>query len=156
MPDNNDIQLTNTRLDIQALPDNFSRVYQMYVLQQSADIEKLAKKANTAGQDATQAQAKNEAQAKALSQLEKTTVSKTLTATQTLKSALDATGFQVKGVPVVGQRIDGFSPATGTAYQGPFNADADYNTDDLATGLKETRQRLKALEDALRAHGLIA
>lgn len=58
----------------------------------------------------------------------------------------------------------GWTPAVGTALKGAFNADADFSVgatysrvevQALARGLVEARRRIKALEDALRTHGLI-
>lgn len=92
-------------------------------------------------------------------------VSKTATASQSLASPLDVTtSYSVGGVKVIGARVTGFTAATGTALKGAFNANASFTTSAtytqteaqaMATALVATRQRLKALEDVMRAHGLI-
>lgn len=92
-------------------------------------------------------------------------VSKTAVLTQSLASPLDVTtSYSVGGVKVIGDRVTGFTPATGTALKGAFNADQEFpvsdpptqaEIQDIANALVATRQRLKAMEDADRAHGLI-
>lgn len=73
-------------------------------------------------------------------------------------------GYCVAGTQVVSSRQYGWTPAVGTALKGAFNADADFSVGTtysrvevqaLARGLVEARRRIKALEDALRTHGLI-
>ncbi len=92
-------------------------------------------------------------------------VSLSKTEKQKLLSPIDvSTSYSVNGNKVVGSRVTGFTSATGTALKGSFNANqsysfsADYTRSEiqtLASGLVEARQRIKALEDALRTHGLI-
>lgn len=92
-------------------------------------------------------------------------VSLSKTEKQKLLSPIDvSTSYSVNGTKVVGSRVTGFTSATGTAFKGSFNANqsysfsADYTRSEiqtLANGLVEARQRIKALEDALRSHGLI-
>ncbi len=92
-------------------------------------------------------------------------VSLSKTEKQKLLSPIDvSTSYSVNGTKVVGSRVNGFTAATGTAFKGSFNANqsysfsADYTRSEiqtLANGLVEARQRIKALEDALRSHGLI-
>ena len=83
---------------------------------------------------------------------------------QVLGSANVSVSYKVAGLPVVGARQTGWSAATGTALLGAFNASQTYTigtsysqseVSALATGLQQARQRIKALEDAMRAHGLI-
>lgn len=73
--------------------------------------------------------------------------------------------YKVAGIQVVSARQTGWTAATGTAFLGAFNANqaftisAAYTQTEIqamATALTETRQRLKALEDMARTHGLIA
>ncbi|KMK13543.1 tail protein [Pluralibacter gergoviae] len=75
------------------------------------------------------------------------------------------TSYKVAGVKVVGAQQSGWTASTGTANKAAFNADlaftvsATYTQSEvqaLADALVATRQRVKALEDALRTHGLIA
>lgn len=92
-------------------------------------------------------------------------VSLSKTEKQKLLSPIDvSTSYSVNGNKVVGSRVTGFTSATGTSLKGSFNANqsysfsADYTRSEiqtLANGLVEARQRIKALEDALRSHGLI-
>ncbi|EBH8099077.1 phage tail protein [Salmonella enterica subsp. houtenae serovar O:11:g,z25:-] len=92
-------------------------------------------------------------------------VSKTATATQSLASPLNVTtSYSVGGKKVVGARQTGWTAATGTANKGAFNADLTFAVSDtytqseiqaIANALITERRRTKALEDALRAHGLI-
>ncbi|EIN0892493.1 phage tail protein [Salmonella enterica] len=92
-------------------------------------------------------------------------VSKTATATQSLASPLNVTtSYSVGGKKVVGTRQTGWTAATGTANKGAFNADLTFAVSDtytqseiqaIANALIAERRRTKALEDALRAHGLI-
>jgi len=72
--------------------------------------------------------------------------------------------YKVAGVKVVGERQTGWTASSGTAFKGAFSADNAYQISgtyqqfeaiSVANGLKEARQRIKALEDALRTHGLI-
>ncbi len=92
-------------------------------------------------------------------------VSKSESGTQSLLSSLNvATSYSVDGTKVVGTRVTGFTAASGTGLKGAFAADNSYTigttysqtqVQALANGLREARQRIKALEDAMRSHGLI-
>ncbi|MDF7237995.1 phage tail protein [Proteus mirabilis] len=92
-------------------------------------------------------------------------VSLSKTEKQKLLSPIDvSTSYSVNGNKVVGSRVTGFTSATGTAFKGSFNANQSYSfsayytrseMQALASGVVEARQRIKALEDALRSHGLI-
>lgn len=158
----NDVQLSSTHLDALMLPANFSRAYQLYVIQQGSDMGKLAGRANAAGQGAADAQEANagqdkliEEQGEAIKDIQGDYVSTSETANQSITSQLSAASFAVNGVKVVGARVTGFTPATGAALKGAFDADKSFDADTTPDGLKETRQRLKAIEDVLRAHGMI-
>lgn len=92
-------------------------------------------------------------------------VSKSATAPQTLSSPFGInTSLSVDGVKVVGPRQTGWTAANGSAFLGAFNASQPYpagatytqsEIQTLAAGLVEARQRIKALEDMARTHGLI-
>lgn len=80
-------------------------------------------------------------------------------------SANATTSYKVAGVKVIGAQQTGWTASTGTANKGAFDADlaftvsATYTQSEvqaLADGLLAARRRIKALEDALRTHGLIA
>lgn len=79
-------------------------------------------------------------------------------------SANASVSYKVAGLQVLGARQTGWTAGTGTANKGAFNADmtfsvgATYSQTEvqaLADALRAERQRTKALEDAMRAHGLI-
>lgn len=72
--------------------------------------------------------------------------------------------YKVAGLKVVGARDIGWTSATGSALKGAFNSSqtfavgTTYNQAQvtaIASGLIEARQRIKALEDMCRTHGLI-
>lgn len=71
--------------------------------------------------------------------------------------------YKVAGTQVVSARKTGWTASTGIAYRGAFNADQAWTIGILdvvqiqaiATALTQARQRIKALEDDLRSHGLI-
>lgn len=100
-----------------------------------------------------------------ISALQADYVSKTATTSQSLASPLNVTtSYSVGGKKVVGTRQTGWIAATGTANKGAFNADLTFAVSDtytqseiqaIANALIAERRRTKALEDALRAHGLI-
>lgn len=83
---------------------------------------------------------------------------------QSLSSLLNVTtSYSVNGVKVIGARQTGWTAATGTANKGAFSADQSYTVSStytqseiqaLAEGLRQARQRIKALEDVNRNHGL--
>ncbi|RXA93817.1 phage tail protein [Yersinia sp. 2105 StPb PI] len=72
--------------------------------------------------------------------------------------------YKVAGLKVIGPRETGWTTSTGTSLKSAFNANlsqaisAAYTQTEiqaLNTNLVAARQRIKALEDALRTHGLI-
>lgn len=72
--------------------------------------------------------------------------------------------YKVAGLQVVGARQTGWTASTGTPLLGAFNANQAYTVSAtytqsevsaMAAGLHQVRQRTKALEDAMRTHGLI-
>lgn len=91
-------------------------------------------------------------------------VSKTAVAAQSVVSTFQAESYLIAGLQVVGPRVTGWTAATGTALLGAFNANTTYaagivylqaEATAAYAGLAEARQRIKALEDAMRTHGLI-
>lgn len=79
-------------------------------------------------------------------------------------SANVSVSYKVAGLQVLGARQTGWTAATGTANKGAFDADLAFTVSatytqaeiqTLADALRAERQRTKALEDAMRAHGLI-
>ena len=91
-------------------------------------------------------------------------VSKTDPDPQAVVSTFEAASYVVAGLQVVGPRIIGWTAATGTPYYGAFNGNTTYaagvvylqaEAAAVASGLLEARQRIIALEKAMRDHGLI-
>ncbi|MGQ6230670.1 phage tail protein [Serratia sp. IR-2025] len=72
--------------------------------------------------------------------------------------------YKVAGLSVLGARQTGWTAATGTANKGAFNADQSFTVSTtysqaevkaLADAFKAACQRIKALEDMARTHGMI-
>lgn len=92
-------------------------------------------------------------------------VSKSATTTQELLSPLGiATSFSIDGIKVLGPQQTGWTPGTGTPNRNAFDADlnfsvgATYSQTELQAivdALVEVRQRLLAIEQSDRTHGLI-
>lgn len=91
-------------------------------------------------------------------------VSKAVVAPQSVADTFKATAYLVGANQVVGGRITGWTAAAGTASLGAFNANTAYaagvvylqaEATAAYAGLVESRQRIKALEDSMRTHGLI-
>jgi len=92
-------------------------------------------------------------------------VSKSATTSQSLSSPLNVTtSYSVGGTKVVGARQTGWTAGTGTPLLGAFNANQSYTASPtytqseinaLIAGLIQARQRILALENSDRAHGLI-
>ncbi len=77
--------------------------------------------------------------------------------------SVNAVSYKVAGIQVVGAQRTGWTAATGTAYRGTFDANQAWTIgildivqiQQIANSLTQARQRIKVLEDDLRAHGLI-
>ncbi|HEI9710114.1 TPA: phage tail protein [Serratia marcescens] len=77
--------------------------------------------------------------------------------------SVNAVSYKVAGIQVVGAQRTGWTAATGTAYRGAFDANQAWTIgildivqiQQIANSLTQARQRIKALEDDLRTHGLI-
>ncbi|WP_313109079.1 hypothetical protein [Atlantibacter sp.] len=138
------IPLKATRIDSSILPENFSIPYRLYVQKQSKEIENIA--------DVTQAIAGDY-------------VSKRETSLQSLSSPIDIkTAFSIDGTKVIGPRVTGWIAGSGPQLTGEFNASQTYaagaaysqaEINAIITGLVQARQRVMALEAAMRSHGLI-
>lgn len=97
--------------------------------------------------------------------LQNDSVSKSDADLQVISSPISvSTSYSVNGTKVVSERVTGFTAATGTALKGAFDAGATFTVSPtytqtevqlLARALVAARQRIKALEDAMRSHGLI-
>lgn len=93
-------------------------------------------------------------------------VSKTITTLQSISSPLDvSTSYSVNGTKVIGPRVSGFTAISGTPNYGAFDANysetgsSTYNSAQVTTLfalLQQTRQRVKAIDDSMRTHGLIS
>jgi len=133
-----------SRIDSSIIPENFSIPYRLYVQKQSKEIENIS--------DAIHYIADN-------------FVSKTETALQSLSSPIDiATSLSVDGKKVIGPRVTGWIAGSGPQLTGEFNASQAYTAgaaysqaeiNAIITGLVQARQRVMALEAAMRSHGLI-
>lgn len=92
-------------------------------------------------------------------------VSRAATTAQSLASSLGvATSFSIDGVKVLGPRQTGWTAGTGTANLGTFNADQSFTVgaaysqaevQAIANELIAARQRILALEQAMRTNGQI-
>lgn len=127
--------------------------------------------ANAAQLDATQALSDaDDAQSTANSALNLASdidadyISRTMLPPQAVLSTFQAPSYLVAGLQVVGPRVTGWTAATGTALLGAFNSNTTYaagvvylqaEATAAYAGLTEARQRIKALEEAMRTHGLI-
>ncbi|MFP5815113.1 phage tail protein, partial [Salmonella sp. 741265087_PSA] len=119
----------------------------------------------TPGDDVSALDGRVTAAESTISSLQADYVSKSATASQSLASPLNVTtSYSVGGTKVIGARQTGWTAATGAALLGTFNANQAYTVSAtytqsevsaMANGLQQARQRIKALEDAIRTHGLI-
>lgn len=91
-------------------------------------------------------------------------ISKAEASAQAVVSTFQAASYFVAGLKVVGARITGWTAAVGTPNYSGFNGSTTYavgavysqtEVAALASGLLEARQRIIALEKAMRDHGLI-
>lgn len=92
-------------------------------------------------------------------------ISKSLNKIQYISSPINITSYlSINGKKVIGEQQTGWEKASGYANKGAFNADQSYSAGDfyskneiqsIVKGLVEARQRIKALEDMARNHGLI-
>ena len=174
-----DTTLEARRLDIAILPENFSRPLTDFLVGQNDDITNIASQVNSNSRDSRATSLENAAQNAAISQLnnvveahtdkiahiEGSYVSKTTTGLQSLQSPLSVTtSYSVNGVKVVGTRNTGWSASSGTGQKGGLNADIPLNAGGsysqgemqaIANQLTAACKVIKALQDALAAHGLI-
>lgn len=83
---------------------------------------------------------------------------------QSADSVNTLVSYKVAGLKVIGPRETGWTAAAGSAYKASFDANLGFVVSptysqaeirDMANALIASRQRIKALEDAVRAHGLI-
>lgn len=162
--DEQDVELADHEARIKQLridvDDHESRITALNVRVTTAEGEIATLQANVSALDGRVTTAENN-----ISALQADYVSKTDTTSQSLASPLNVTtSYSVGGKKVVGARQTGWTAATGTANKGAFNADLTFAVSDtytqseiqaIANSLIAERRRTKALEDALRAHGLI-
>lgn len=130
--------------------------------QASADAAQLD--ATQALSDAADAKSTADSALNLASDIDADYISRTILTSQEVLSTFQAPSYLVAGLQVIGPRVTGWTAATGTALLGSFNANTTYaagvvylQADAAAAydGLTEARQRIKALEDAMRIHGLI-
>ncbi|EGP0086885.1 phage tail protein [Salmonella enterica subsp. enterica serovar Typhimurium] len=154
-----DAQVKNDEQDVE-LADHEAKIQQLRIDVDDHEIRITANTNAIAALDVRLTTAEGN-----ISALQVDYVSKTATATQSLASPLNVTtSYSVGGTKVIGARQTGWTAATGAALLGAFNANQAYTVSAtytqsevsaLATGLQQARQRIKALEDAIRTHGLI-
>lgn len=93
-----------------------------------------------------------------------TIVTPTTDKIQSSDSVNTLVSYKVAGLKVIGSRETGWTASTGTALKSAFNANLAFPAGTtysqaeitaLANGLIAARQRIKALEDAMRTHGQI-
>jgi len=143
-------RITQSEMDITSLSDRVGVAEQ--------DIGKIQTDQSSLTDRVTQAETD-------IDNLQADAVSKKATEAQAISSPISvATSYSVNGTKVVGARVTGFTAATGTALKGAFNASTTFTVSAtytqaevqaLSNGLVAARQRIKALEDAMRSHGLI-
>ncbi|WP_080178816.1 phage tail protein [Salmonella enterica] len=154
-----DAQVKNDEQDVE-LADHEAKIQQLRIDVDDHEIRIAANTNAIAALDVRLTTAEGN-----ISALQVDYVSKTATATQSLASPLNVTtSYSVGGTKVIGARQLGWTAATGAALLGAFNANQAYTVSAtytqsevsaMATGLQQARQRIKALEDAIRTHGLI-
>jgi len=120
--------------------------------------------ANSAKDDAAAAQRAANSAGNGVGDLNMNAVLKNITDPQNVGGPLGAANFRVGGVQVVGARVGGWTPVTGTQQRGGINADQTFNAsaaysqaeaNAVASGLLESRRLIAALYGAMAAHGLI-
>jgi uncharacterized protein (DUF3084 family) len=134
----------------------------------SANERELADHESRIKQNTTDISAVSDAQkadSKNTTNLQGDYLSKSQNTAQSMSGALGVmTSLSVNGVKVIGAQQTGWTAATGTANKATFNADQAYTVgatysqteiQAVIAALVETRQRVKALEDMARTHGLI-
>ncbi|ECF2938257.1 phage tail protein [Salmonella enterica subsp. enterica serovar Reading] len=154
-----DAQVKNDEQDVE-LADHEARIQQLRIDVDNHEIRITANTNAIAALDVRLTTAEG-----TISSLQADYVSKSATVSQSLASPLNVTtSYSVGGTKVIGARQTGWTAATGTALLGAFNANQAYTVSAtytqsevsaMATGLQQARQRIKALEDAIRTHGLI-
>lgn len=117
-------------------------------------------KADTALADAAAAQsAADDAQTAANNK-----VDKTIAGLQAINSSLQAASYLIAGVQVVGARLPGWTPSTGSTLSGGINGSEAYPVGGvysqaemmaIASGLQEVRRVVVAVQGAITVHGLI-
>lgn len=158
-------QINFQYLDSSILPNDWPYPLKQYFLQLPQAINATHDKATDAESNTNQQTAEIQAINSSLASLQNDAVSKSVAGNQSLNSALSVSGrYSVNGVQVVGARQTGWSTSTGTAKKGGLNTSTDYTASStyqqvelqrVITALIEARQVIKALQNALKAHGLI-
>lgn len=158
-------QINFQYLDSSILPNDWPYPLKQYFLQLPQVINATHDRANDAESNASQQTKDIQAINESLASLTIDSVSKSVAGNQSLNSALSVSArYLVNGVQVVGERQTGWSASNGSAKKGGLDADATYlasptyQQSDLQVvidALIEARQVIKALQDALKTHGLI-
>ncbi|MGX8941622.1 hypothetical protein ACWWJF_15930 [Symbiopectobacterium sp. Eva_TO] len=152
-------------IDPLSIPDALGPVFKLQLIALINHIGMIAQRASRAGQTAFSGQEEIKSIKQIVAVVERDYLSTARDTPQALLSSLGiVTKLLIDNKQVVGPRETGWTAATGTANKGTFNADLTFPVSDpptqseiqaIANALVAERQRTKALEDALRAHGLI-
>ncbi|HGF0146267.1 TPA: phage tail protein [Klebsiella variicola] len=165
-------ELANHEIRIEANETELSS-HEMRISQNTLDIDTLTTRMGTAESDIDTLDTNSISKAVSVSQSVQATGGSFLIGNvpvptadklQVGGSANVSVSYKVAGLQVLGARQTGWTAATGTANKGAFDADLAFavgamysqtEVQTLADALRSERQRTKALEDAMRAHGLI-
>lgn len=152
-------------IDPLSIPDALGPVFKLQLITLISHIGMIAQRASSAGQTAFSGQEDIKSIKQRVAVVERDYLSTARDTPQALLSSLGiVTKLLIDNNQVVGPRETGWTAATGRANKGTFNADlaftvsATYTQSEIqaiAAALVAERQRTKALEDALRTHGLI-
>ncbi|MGX8939600.1 DNA stabilization protein [Symbiopectobacterium sp. Eva_TO] len=152
-------------IDPLSIPDALGPVFKLQLITLISHIGMIAQRASSAGQTAFSGQEEIKSIKQRVAVIERDYLSTARDTPQALLSSLGiVTKLLIDNKQVVGPRETGWAAATGTAFIGAFNADQSYaagatysqaEIQALAAGLVKAQQRIKALEDMARTHGLI-
>ena len=130
----------------------------------TATAKSALQTANSAQEAAAAAQRAANNAGNGVGDLNMNAVLKNVTDPQTVGGPFGASNFRVGGAQVVGARVGGWQPVTGTQERGGINADQTFNAsaaysqaeaNAVASGLLEARRVIAALYGAMAQHGLI-
>ncbi|MGL9720502.1 hypothetical protein [Symbiopectobacterium sp.] len=152
-------------IDPLSIPDALGPVFKLQLITLISHIGMIAQRASSAGQTAFSGQEEIKSIKQIVTVVERDYLSTARDAPQALLSSLGiVTKLLIDNNQVVGPRETGWTAATGTENKGSFDADqmfpvstppAQEEIQAIADALISTRQRVLALEQMARTHGLI-